>query len=86
MKAYDVNGTIDTVSKASAAAAVHAPLRVFTLGIGETTSTEMCQGIARAGGGVCLMAATEESIIAKCSKLVKASRSEILSDVKGLVL
>ena len=29
-----------------------APLRVFTLGIGATTSTEMCEGISRASGGV----------------------------------
>ncbi|THG93987.1 hypothetical protein EW026_g7389 [Hermanssonia centrifuga] len=58
-----------------------ASLRVFTLGIGETTSTDMCEGIARVGNGVCLMAATSESIMAKCSKLVRASRSDILKNV-----
>lgn len=58
-----------------------APLRVFTLGIGETVSTAMCEGIARAGNGVCLMAATSESIIAKAAKLVRASRTAFFRDV-----
>ena len=58
-----------------------APLRVFTLGIGATTSTELCEGISRASNGACLMAVSSESIVGKCSKLVKASRSEILRDV-----
>lgn len=38
----------------------------------------MCMGIARAGNGICLMAATEETIVAKCTKLVKASRTPLL--------
>ena len=58
-----------------------APLRVFTLGIGETSSTAMCQGIARAGSGLCLMAATSDVIVGKCSKLVRASRAAIVRDV-----
>lgn len=58
-----------------------APLRMFTLGIGQTVSTAMCEGIARAGNGVCLMAATSESIIAKSAKLVRASRTHILQNV-----
>lgn len=58
-----------------------APLRVFTLGIGDTTSTAMCEGIARLGNGVCLMAAESESIVAKTSKLLRASRSYTLKNV-----
>ncbi|PSR78278.1 hypothetical protein PHLCEN_2v7474 [Hermanssonia centrifuga] len=80
-EAYDIDGTINAVTQAVANAKKGADLRVFTLGIGETTSTAMCEGIARAGTGVCLMAATSETIIGKCSKLVKASRAEILKDV-----
>ncbi|PSS37964.1 hypothetical protein PHLCEN_2v191 [Hermanssonia centrifuga] len=80
-EAYDINATIDVVTKAAAGAQTGSPLRVFTLGIGETTSSAMCEGIARAGNGVCLMAAASESIIAKCSKLVWASRTGILENV-----
>ena len=69
------------VKQAATNAKSEAPLRVFTLGIGATTSTEMCEGISRASNGVCLMAVSAESIVGKCSKLVKASRSEILRDV-----
>ena len=54
---------------------------MFTLGIGQTTSSEMCEGIARAGNGVCLMSVTSESIVAKTAKLVKASRTELLRDL-----
>lgn len=35
----------------------------------------MCEGIARAGNGVCLMATTSENILGKCAKLVRASRT-----------
>lgn len=58
-----------------------APLRMFTLGIGNTTSTAMCEGIARLGNGVCLMAVESESIVAKTSKLLRASRSYTLKNV-----
>lgn len=78
---HDVEYTLETVTKYVGKAKSKAPLRVFTLGIGETTSTAMCEGIARAGNGVCLMAATSESIIAKCSKLVRASRTYILKNI-----
>lgn len=63
------------MSQAVADAPDGAPLRVFTLEIGETVSSAMCEGIARAGNGLCLMAATSESIIAKAAKLVRASRA-----------
>ncbi|KAF7797335.1 hypothetical protein EIP86_008530 [Pleurotus ostreatoroseus] len=80
-EAWDVDAVIATVTNAASEAKAEAPLRVFTLGIGETTSSALCNGIARAGQGICLMAATSEAIIAKCSKLVKASRSHILNNV-----
>lgn len=41
----------------------------------------MCEGIARAGNGLCLMATTTESIIGKCTKLMRASRTYILKNV-----
>ncbi|KAJ3529473.1 hypothetical protein NM688_g7851 [Phlebia brevispora] len=78
---HDLDNTINTVSDAVKAAHTEAPLRIFTLGIGESTSTAMCEGIARVGNGLCLMSAATETILAKCSKLVKASRTVILQDV-----
>ena len=41
----------------------------------------MCEGIARVGNGICLMATTSEDIIGKCSRLVRASRTYILKNV-----
>ena len=41
----------------------------------------MCQGIARAGNGMCLMATSSDMILAKCSKLVKASRTPMFRDI-----
>ena len=41
----------------------------------------MCEGITRAGNGICQMATTSESIIGKCSKLVRASQTYILKNV-----
>lgn len=41
----------------------------------------MCNGIARAGNGVCLMSTTTEGIISKTSKLVKAAKTEFLQDI-----
>ncbi|EKM57246.1 uncharacterized protein PHACADRAFT_183721 [Phanerochaete carnosa HHB-10118-sp] len=78
---YNIDHTISTVDLAVKQASPSAPLRVFTLGIGTTTSSAMCEGISRAGNGVCLMATTTESIIGKCSKLVRASRTYILKNV-----
>ena len=81
MQAYNIEHIIETVDWAVKRADPSAPLRVFTLGIGATTSTAMCEGISRAGNGLCLMATTSESIIGKCAKLVRASRTYILKNV-----
>lgn len=69
------------IEQAVGKATSNAPVRVFTLGIGETTSSAMCEGMARAGNGLCLMATTAETIIGKCSRLVRASRTYILKNV-----
>ena len=81
MQAYDTTRTFKAVSDAVAASKQDAPLRVFTLGIGNRTSTEMCEGIARLGKGTCYMAAESESIVGKTAKLLRASRTYPLTNV-----
>ncbi|KAI0696543.1 hypothetical protein BC835DRAFT_1519541 [Cytidiella melzeri] len=80
-EAHNIDATLQTVSDAVALSTLGAPLRVFTLGIGRTTSTAMCEGIARLGNGICLMAVESESIVAKCSKLLRASRTYVLKNI-----
>ena len=80
-KSHDVKGTCDIVAFAVANAPTTAGIRVFTLGIGTKVSSAMCEGIARAGNGVCLMANEAESILSKCAKLVRAGRNFVLRDV-----
>lgn len=41
----------------------------------------MCEGIARAGHGLCLLASTSESIVGKCARLLRAGKSSILKDI-----
>ncbi|KAF7306502.1 hypothetical protein MIND_00441500 [Mycena indigotica] len=56
-------------------------LRVFCLGIGDGVSSAMCEGIARAGNGVCLFAVHTESIVGKCAALFHAGRKSFVHNV-----
>lgn len=77
----EIDATTAVVAAAVAQASPSAPLRIFTLGIGATASTAMCEGIARAGNGECLMAHAAEDITGKCAKLLRAGRSFILKNI-----
>ena len=70
-----------TVRIAMSQATPDAPLRIFSLGIGNYVTTEVVEGIAREGHGECLFAVKSEAIIGKCSKLLRAGRSSFVEGV-----
>ncbi|KAF7437223.1 hypothetical protein PC9H_004059 [Pleurotus ostreatus] len=72
---------IQDVGDAVHAATTQAPLRVFTLGIGDGVSSALCEGIARAGNGVCLFATHNEDIYGRCARLFQAGRTQFIEDV-----
>ncbi|KAG1770298.1 hypothetical protein EV702DRAFT_672376 [Suillus placidus] len=69
------------VSRAVKGCKANAQLRVFTLGIGESVSSDMCERLAREGGGVCLFAVQAEDITGKCAMLLNAGRTREIESV-----
>ncbi|KAF8905712.1 von Willebrand factor type A domain-containing protein [Mucidula mucida] len=68
--AWDLNGVLDQVTRAVDAAPLKT--RVFCLGIGNSASTAMCEGIARVGNGACMMVGEQESTMTgKIARLVR---------------
>jgi len=59
----------------------NAPLRLFILGIGDTVSSSVCKTLADAGGGEYLLAVSKESILPKCTGLLRAGRTSTITDV-----
>lgn len=58
-------------------------MRVFTIGLGAGVSTDMCDSIARAGGGISIyIVSPDEPYLGKCARLVQAARTPPISDVK----
>ncbi|KIK64074.1 hypothetical protein GYMLUDRAFT_83446 [Collybiopsis luxurians FD-317 M1] len=49
-------------------------VRVFTVGIGDGASTDTCDSIARAGGGISVYVKQGEPVTGKCARLVRAAR------------
>ncbi|TFK40891.1 hypothetical protein BDQ12DRAFT_600261 [Crucibulum laeve] len=80
-EAYDIDQTAMDVADFVTKAPSNAPIRVFTLGIGSTASSAMCEAIARAGNGICLFALDTESIVGKCARLFRAGRTPFLRNV-----
>jgi Mg-chelatase subunit ChlD len=69
------------VSKAVNGCKANAQLRVFTLGIGESVSSALCERLAREGGGKCLFAVQAEDITGKCAMLLNAGRTREIESV-----
>ena len=81
LKTYNIDATLALVSKNVQSAPDKARLRVFTLGIGSSASSAMCEGIARTGNGICLMATATEDVLGKCAKLVNAAKSFLVRNI-----
>ncbi|KAJ7223092.1 von Willebrand factor type A domain-containing protein, partial [Mycena pura] len=80
--AWDVQGVLSEVKAAVTRGPAHAYLRVSALGIGNTASTAMCEGIARVGNGTCMMVGEQEtSLTGKIARMLKAARTPLVSDV-----
>jgi hypothetical protein len=81
-EAWDLEGVFNEVKGAVAAAPVQASLRVFVLGIGNSASTAMCEGIARVGNGTCMMVGDQEtSFTGKIARMLKAARAPLISNI-----
>lgn len=79
---WNLDGVLAEVTNAVEASKDNAPLRVFCLGIGNSASTAMCQGLARCGKGACMMVGEQEaSMTGKIARLVKAARMPVLKDI-----
>ncbi|KAJ7686799.1 von Willebrand factor type A domain-containing protein [Mycena rosella] len=80
--AWDLDGVFNEIKSAVAAAPKTAYVRVSVLGIGNSASTAMCEGIARLGNGTCMMVGEEEtSFTGKIARMLKAARSPPISDI-----
>ncbi|KAJ7145809.1 von Willebrand factor type A domain-containing protein [Mycena epipterygia] len=81
--AWDLDGVLSEVKSAVAAAPAKAHLRVSVLGIGNSASTAMCEGIARVGNGTCMMVEENEtsSFTGKIARMLKAARTPPISNI-----
>jgi hypothetical protein len=81
-QASDLDGVFKAVKGAVANAPTQGYLRVFVLGIGNSASTAMCEGIARVGNGTCMMVGEQEtSFTGKIARMLKAARTPLITDI-----
>ncbi|KAJ7484341.1 vault protein inter-alpha-trypsin domain-containing protein [Mycena latifolia] len=81
-EAWDLDAVLDSAKTAVAAAPENAALRVSVLGIGDSVSTAMCEGIARVGHGTCMFVSEKEaSFTGKVARLLKAARTPPISNI-----
>jgi hypothetical protein len=80
--AWDVDGVLAEVKTAVASGTAQAYLRVSVLGIGNSASTAMCEGIARVGSGTCMMVGEQETTFTgKIARMLKAARTPLITDI-----
>ncbi|KAK4055775.1 hypothetical protein OIV83_000322 [Microbotryomycetes sp. JL201] len=78
--AWDLENVFETVSRAVKQS--EQLLRVFVLGIGDSASTAMCQGIARHGKGTTQFVVDGENFTGKTARLLKAAKSPSFENVE----
>ncbi|KZW04435.1 hypothetical protein EXIGLDRAFT_758724 [Exidia glandulosa HHB12029] len=78
-EAWDLAGVLQEIQDAVAES--KGALRVFVLGVGNQVSTNMCDGIARAGRGVAAYVGEQEKPDAKLMTMLKAARGAAVEDV-----
>ncbi|KAF7373351.1 hypothetical protein MSAN_00544700 [Mycena sanguinolenta] len=82
-QAWDLDGVFKEVKDAVARAPVQAYLRVFVLGIGNSASTAMCEGISRVGNGTCMMVGEQEmNFTGKIARMLKAACSPMITNIE----
>ncbi|KAJ7682890.1 von Willebrand factor type A domain-containing protein [Mycena rosella] len=80
--AWDVDGVLSEVVASVASCTPQAHLRVSVLGIGDSASTAMCEGIARVGNGTCMMVGQQETTFTgKIARMLKAARTPMISAI-----
>ncbi|KAJ7041167.1 von Willebrand factor type A domain-containing protein [Mycena alexandri] len=80
--AWDLDGVFAEVKSAVAEAPQKAYLRVSVLGIGNSASTAMCEGMARVGNGTSMMVGEEEtSFTGKIARMLKAAKTPPISNI-----
>ncbi|KAM0753175.1 hypothetical protein T439DRAFT_339005 [Meredithblackwellia eburnea MCA 4105] len=79
--AWDLDNVLESVKSSVTKAPSGAYLRVFTLGIGNSSSTAMVEGIARVGNGVSASVVDGESFTGKTTRLLKAARSPLIENI-----
>ncbi|KAJ7875311.1 von Willebrand factor type A domain-containing protein [Mycena olivaceomarginata] len=80
--AWDLDGVLGEVKAAVAGAPKGAYLRVSVLGIGNSASTAMCEGMARVGNGTCMMVGEEETTFTgKIARMLKAAKTPPISNI-----
>ncbi|KAJ3852816.1 hypothetical protein EV368DRAFT_40228, partial [Lentinula lateritia] len=56
-------------------------IRVFTVGIGDGSSSDTCDSIARAGNGFAVYVKQGEPVAGKCARVVRAARTPMVVDL-----
>jgi hypothetical protein len=79
---WNVDALCAQVSTAVSSSPKESFIRIFTLGIGDEASTALCEGLAGAGNGACLMAVRTETIAARCARLLKGSRTTPITNLR----
>lgn len=71
----------EVVSAAVDSCRPNAPLKLYTLWIGEHVASVACERLARSSVGECLLAAEAEDMIRKCARLLAAGRTGVIESV-----